>query len=429
MQPAAHRLGRPLVGVHSRPGFQDRDRPLAHRDRPLHRVAVVSLEGIRRQQLLRRQRAVAQSGPTRPCWPPSTTWAPAPAGRWRLGESYRTHGDHFIFNQTNPARCRTTGTARTPCSPRWLDRGRPGAAAPPSASRGRRLDPLVQPRRPLDGAAERLWRVAPADRPDRADRRDAAGGPLQRVRHVVEPVAQAPAGGRRRVLRLRASVGRAFRVPTFTERYYSDPANLARADVGPEHAWAGRAGPTCSSLATGRCTRTLFGPCRQRRDRLAAPVAGRALADLQRARRRYQGIELSVSRSIAARRLRAGGLHRARPRCLRRWTSCRSDVLDYAPHSLHRRRVDSAARPAAAGAALRVRERRRPYPQPAGGVAVGDRDYALFDLPPRRAASRRTTRWRSRAPTSSTSATRRSPAWRCPARSGPRPRSGEVAPG
>ena len=30
------------------------------------------------------------------------------------------------------------------------------------------------------------------------------------------------------LLRLRASAGRAFRVPTFTERYYSDPANLAR---------------------------------------------------------------------------------------------------------------------------------------------------------------------------------------------------------
>ncbi len=39
-------------------------------------------------------------------------------------------------------------------------------------------------------------------------------------------------------VRLRGSVARAFRVPTFTERYYSDPANLAREDVGPEKAWA-----------------------------------------------------------------------------------------------------------------------------------------------------------------------------------------------
>ena len=31
-------------------------------------------------------------------------------------------------------------------------------------------------------------------------------------------------------------------MPTFTERYYSDPANLARAEVGPETAWAGEGG-------------------------------------------------------------------------------------------------------------------------------------------------------------------------------------------
>jgi iron complex outermembrane receptor protein len=43
-------------------------------------------------------------------------------------------------------------------------------------------------------------------------------------------------------VRLRGSVSRAFRVPTFTERYYSDPANLAREEVGPETAWAGEAG-------------------------------------------------------------------------------------------------------------------------------------------------------------------------------------------
>jgi outer membrane cobalamin receptor len=39
-------------------------------------------------------------------------------------------------------------------------------------------------------------------------------------------------------VRLRGSTGRAFRVPTFTERYYSDPAHLARADLQPERAWS-----------------------------------------------------------------------------------------------------------------------------------------------------------------------------------------------
>ena len=43
-------------------------------------------------------------------------------------------------------------------------------------------------------------------------------------------------------LKLRASAGRGFRVPTFTERFYADPANLARPDVRAEHAWSGEGG-------------------------------------------------------------------------------------------------------------------------------------------------------------------------------------------
>jgi hypothetical protein len=39
-------------------------------------------------------------------------------------------------------------------------------------------------------------------------------------------------------LRIRSSVARAFRVPTFTELYYHDPANLARQDLKPEYGWS-----------------------------------------------------------------------------------------------------------------------------------------------------------------------------------------------
>lgn len=39
-------------------------------------------------------------------------------------------------------------------------------------------------------------------------------------------------------VRVRASVARAFRVPTFTERYYRDPMHLATADLSPERAWS-----------------------------------------------------------------------------------------------------------------------------------------------------------------------------------------------
>ena len=61
-------------------------------------------------------------------------------------------------------------------------------------------------------------------------------------------------------MRLRASAARAFRVPTFTERYYSDPANLARAEVGPETAWAGEGGADLfARAAAGSLQATLFG--------------------------------------------------------------------------------------------------------------------------------------------------------------------------
>ena len=39
-------------------------------------------------------------------------------------------------------------------------------------------------------------------------------------------------------LRVRSSVARAFRVPTFTELYYHDPANLGTPDLSPEYGWS-----------------------------------------------------------------------------------------------------------------------------------------------------------------------------------------------
>lgn len=43
-------------------------------------------------------------------------------------------------------------------------------------------------------------------------------------------------------LRLRTALGRSFRAPTWTERYYQDPANVGRADLLPERAWSGEIG-------------------------------------------------------------------------------------------------------------------------------------------------------------------------------------------
>lgn len=43
-------------------------------------------------------------------------------------------------------------------------------------------------------------------------------------------------------VRLRAAVGRSYRTPSFTERYYTDPSNVGRADLDPESAWSVDAG-------------------------------------------------------------------------------------------------------------------------------------------------------------------------------------------
>ncbi|HEY8483281.1 MAG TPA: TonB-dependent receptor [Longimicrobiales bacterium] len=43
-------------------------------------------------------------------------------------------------------------------------------------------------------------------------------------------------------LRLRASAGRAFRAPTWTERYYRDPANIGDPELQPERSWSAELG-------------------------------------------------------------------------------------------------------------------------------------------------------------------------------------------
>ena len=53
-------------------------------------------------------------------------------------------------------------------------------------------------------------------------------------------------------LKLRASASRAFRVPTYTDLYYHDPANLGSPTLRPERAWTFEAGvdwaPTTGSV-------------------------------------------------------------------------------------------------------------------------------------------------------------------------------------
>jgi len=155
--------------------------------------------------------------------------------------SYRTHGDRFVFNQLMPAlsdnRHRThavlvSGSGSRPVNARGsLTVGVEGGG---DWIRSTNLGDHSTSRISAFGE----WR------------QEAAGVQLEsllRVDHYAEfgtswnPSFDAGWWAASSI-RLRGSIARAFRVPTFTERYYSDPANLAREDVGPETAWAEEGG-------------------------------------------------------------------------------------------------------------------------------------------------------------------------------------------
>jgi iron complex outermembrane receptor protein len=165
-------------------------------------------------------------------------------GGWNIDgqASYRTHGDRFLFNQLMPAlsdnRHRTHEELASASGSRALaDRGSltVGFEGGGDWIRSTNLGDHATSR--ISGYGE--WRQEVGEgvqlesliRVDRYDEFGTSWNPSFGAGWWATPS-----------VRLRGSVARAFRVPTFTERYYSDPANLAREDVGPETAWAEEAG-------------------------------------------------------------------------------------------------------------------------------------------------------------------------------------------
>ena len=170
-----------------------------------------------------------------------------------------------------------------------------------------------------------------------------------------------------RALRLRASAGRAFRVPTFTERYYSDPANIARAEVGPERSWSGDGGADLF-LASGWVVQaTYLRSRRQRRHRLAPADGSRPVADLQHPRHRYEGRRAGCTQEFFDRGVPPGAIHRARPRCSGSESIVQVRARLRAP-VVRRRRLAAAPR-----SIPRFATRRVPPPEPVaepGGLRV-----------------------------------------------------------
>lgn len=156
--------------------------------------------------------------------------------------SLRRHGDDFVLKRSDPSFYRnrhTTWQAGGEVTARW------------------RVSPLLR----LAGGTE--WyrdAIRSATLGDRAERRAAvlAEAAAGRVGHaaatagvradwheaygtVWSPSASGAWWPTERV-RLRASAGSAFRAPTWTERYYRDPANQGDPALRPERSWSGEAG-------------------------------------------------------------------------------------------------------------------------------------------------------------------------------------------
>ena len=256
------------------------------------------------------------------------------AAGWQLDASaaYRTHGDRFVFNQERPAlsdnRHRTHAGLVSVSAAR---QGPPGASIAAGVEAGA---DWIRSTNLGDHSTARVsafgeWRQQAGARTQidaslRVDRYDEFGASWNPSLGVGWWPSQR--------LRVRATAGRAFRVPTFTERYYSDPANLARAEVGPETAWAGEAGADLFSGGGWVLQATVFG----RADDDVIDWLRPTTAD------RWQTYNVrdvrTVGLEVGARRAFAGGAFvQAQYTAL----DVRADaigqlskyVLDYAPHS------------------------------------------------------------------------------------------------
>ena len=302
------------------------------------------------------------------------------AAGWSLGVngSYRTHGDRFIFNRERPELSDNRHRTHTLLGSVTASR-RVGDSASISAGieggqdwiRSSNLGDHEISRGSVYGEwRQEVARGAHVDATLRVDRYSEFG------------TSWSPSIGAgwspTDVVRLRASVGRAYRVPTFTERYYSDPANLARPEVGPEFAWAGEAGADVFVGSGWLLQATLF----SRADRDVIDWLRPTVADRWRTFNIRDvttvGVEMGVRKTFPE-----GGFVQAHYTALdvdaADVTQLSKYVLDYAPRSFTAAAL--LPLPARLSVAPRLEYRRRARP-------AGTSDYLLLDARVSRRLSR-----------------------------------------
>jgi iron complex outermembrane receptor protein len=168
--------------------------------------------------------------------------APARGWSWDVTGAYKNHGDHFRWDINRPGfaenQHRTNSGDVTAKAARLLRNASVviGASGGADVVRSSNLGDHSYNRAGafLEVTTPDLPRRATYQLGLRADRYSTFGS-------NVSPTAAA-AFDLGRGWRVRASGGRAFRVPTFTELYYHDPANQGSADLDAEHGWTLDAG-------------------------------------------------------------------------------------------------------------------------------------------------------------------------------------------
>jgi outer membrane cobalamin receptor len=291
---------------------------------------------------------------------------------WQVGAdaSYRTHGDRFLFNVRTPGVFenfhRTHATRAAIKASRAFGQGTVvtvGGEAGVDWIRSTNLGDHTTRR--ASGFGE--WRRA-------LGARTQVDASLRMDRYTEFGTAWSPSAGiawwPSSLVRLRGSAGRAFRVPTFTERYYQDPANFARPEVGPETAWAGEAGADVFLGDGWALAATVF--ARQDHDvidwlRPDSTVRWRTynIRDVD-----TLGVELSARRALPGGAFVQAGYSRLDLDAAA-VTQLSKYVLDYAPHSV------AAAAVVPLPGALRVAPRLE-YKHRTRSTGVSD--YTVLDL-------------------------------------------------
>ncbi|OFW16145.1 MAG: hypothetical protein A3F70_02740 [Acidobacteria bacterium RIFCSPLOWO2_12_FULL_67_14] len=256
-------------------------------------------------------------------------------GRWQVGGnlSYRTHGDHFLFDVRRPGvaenRHRTHAVLGAVRGSRSTgSRGSLTAGIEAGSDWLRSTNLGDHDTRRVSAFGE--WRVT-------AGASTQVDASVRVDRYTEFGTAWSPSVGvgwwPGRALRLRASAGRAFRVPTFTERFYSDPANWARPEVGPETSWAGETGADILLDERWMLSGTIFG-------RLDEDVIDWLRPNTSERWRTYNvrdvdtiGVEVTMRRTLADGSFVQAGYTRLDVRAAA-VTQLSKYVLDYAPHSL-----------------------------------------------------------------------------------------------